>query len=45
MFARCWLLVEGETEFWIMPELARVGWISRQEGIVCVEFAQCGVTR
>ena len=23
VFARCWLLVEGETEFWVLPELAR----------------------
>ena len=23
-FARCWLLVEGETEYWLISELARV---------------------
>jgi putative ATP-dependent endonuclease of the OLD family len=44
MFARCWLLVEGESEFWIMPELARIlGSDFAEEGIACVEFAQCGV--
>jgi len=43
-FARCWLLVEGETEFWIMPELARIaGHDFAIEGIACVEFAQCGL--
>ena len=44
MFARCWLLVEGETEFWLLPELARAcGYDFGAEGIVCVEFAQCGL--
>jgi putative ATP-dependent endonuclease of OLD family len=44
MFARCWLLVEGETEFWLMPELARLaGHDFALEGVVCVEFAQCGL--
>ena len=43
-FARCWLLVEGETEFWVMPELARVYGVDfATEGIACVEFAQCGL--
>ena len=43
-FARCWLLVEGETEFWLMSELARVcGHEFASEGIACVEFAQCGL--
>ena len=42
-FARCWLLVEGETEFWLLPELARLcGFDLAGEGITCVEFAQCG---
>ncbi len=45
MFARCWLLVEGETEHWVMPELARVcGFDLGVEGVACVEFAQCGLT-
>lgn len=44
MFARCWLLVEGETEFWILPELARLaGYDFNLEGIAVVEFAQCGI--
>lgn len=44
MFARCWLLVEGETEYWILPELARVcGYDFAAEGVACVEFAQCGL--
>jgi len=43
-FARVWLLVEGETEFWIMPDLARLcGYDLAQEGVACVEFAQCGL--
>jgi len=43
-FARCWLLVEGETEFWLLPELARLmGYDFAVEGVVCVEFAQCGL--
>ena len=43
-FARCWLLVEGETEFWIVPDLARlIGYDLAQEGVACVEFAQCGL--
>lgn len=43
-FARCWLLVEGETEFWVLPELARIaGHDFAIEGVACVEFAQCGL--
>jgi putative ATP-dependent endonuclease of OLD family len=43
-FARCWLLVEGETEYWLMPELARVcGYNLASEGVTCVEIAQCGL--
>jgi putative ATP-dependent endonuclease of OLD family len=44
VFARCWLLVEGETESWLLPEVARLeGWDFPAEGIRCVEFAQCGI--
>jgi putative ATP-dependent endonuclease of OLD family len=44
LFARCWLLVEGETEFWLMRQLAHVlGYDLEAEGVRCVEFAQCGV--
>jgi putative ATP-dependent endonuclease of OLD family len=43
-FARVWMLVEGETEFWVMSELARMlGYDLAQEGVTCVEFAQCGL--
>jgi putative ATP-dependent endonuclease of OLD family len=43
-FARCWLLVEGETEFWVLPELAAIGGYDFNiEGIAIVEFAQCGL--
>lgn len=42
-FARCWLLIEGESEFWLLPELARhCGWDLMAEGVELVEFAQCG---
>lgn len=44
-FARVWLLVEGESEMWLMPHLARLcGYDLTMEGIVCVEFAQCGIS-
>lgn len=44
LFARCWLLVEGESEFWFLPEAARLlGYDLELEGICCVEFAQCGL--
>ncbi|MFO0872724.1 MAG: DUF2813 domain-containing protein [Phycisphaerales bacterium] len=44
LFARCWLLVEGETEFWLLPALAReLGYSLHLEGVECVEFAQCGI--
>ena len=43
-FARLWLLVEGESEYWILPQLARLmGYDFALEGIVCLEFAQCGI--
>jgi putative ATP-dependent endonuclease of OLD family len=44
LFARCWLLVEGESEFWLMSRLAEVlGYDLEAEGVRSVEFAQCGV--
>ncbi len=44
LFARVWLLVEGETESWLLPELARVWGLSFPlEGIHCVPFAQAGL--
>lgn len=45
LFARVWLLVEGETEAWLLPELARIAGLSFPlEGIACVEFAQAGLS-
>lgn len=44
LFARCWLLVEGETEVWIINELARQsGCHFDAEGVKVIEFAQCGL--
>lgn len=43
-FARAWLLVEGETEFWLLPQLADLLGVDLAiEGIRIMEFAQCGV--
>lgn len=42
-FARAWLLVEGETEFWLLPQLADLlGADLATEGIRIMEYAQCG---
>ena len=44
LFARVWLLVEGETEAWLLPELARVWGLNFPlEGVHCVPFAQAGL--
>jgi len=44
LFARCWLFVEGESEFWLMNQLADVlGYDLEAEGVRIIEFAQCGV--
>ncbi|MFC3395893.1 ATP-dependent endonuclease [Brenneria rubrifaciens] len=44
LFARCWLLVEGETEVWMLNELARqCGHHFEAEGIKVIEFAQSGL--
>lgn len=44
LFARCWLLVEGEIEVWLINELARLSGLSLiSEGIRVVEFAQAGL--
>jgi len=43
LFARCWLLVEGETEIWLLSELASIcGYSLRAEGVRIIEYAQCG---
>lgn len=44
LFARCWMLVEGESEFWLLTQLAEVlGYDLEAEGVRMIEFAQCGV--
>ncbi len=44
LFMRFWLLVEGETEFWLLPEAARALDLDLlQEGVDFLEFAQCGL--
>ena len=44
LFSRAWIFVEGETEVWILNELAKVLEINLEnEGIRIVEFAQCGI--
>ena len=44
LFARCWLLVEGETESIIFGNCARIcGYDLVSEGIAVVAFAQAGV--
>lgn len=43
-FARTWLLVEGETEIWVLSQVAAILGVSLQcDGIRPVEFAQCGL--
>ncbi|MCP4321203.1 MAG: DUF2813 domain-containing protein [Alteromonadales bacterium] len=45
LFARSWLLVEGETETWLLTELARFcGYHLVIEGVQVIEFAQCGLS-
>ena len=44
LFARCWLLVEGETETWVINELARqCVHHCDAEGVKVIEFAQSGL--
>ncbi len=44
LFARTWILVEGETEIWLVPEIAAMlGNSLMCEGIRMLEFAQCGL--
>lgn len=44
LFVRCWLLVEGETEIWVINELARqCGYYFDVEGIKVIEFVQFGL--
>ncbi|MDV7103493.1 DUF2813 domain-containing protein [Vibrio sp. TH_r3] len=44
LYARCWLLVEGETEVWLFNELAKLcGYNLAAEGVQIIEFAQSGL--
>ncbi len=44
LFARCWLLVEGETEGWIYPAAARAMQVSlHRAGVRVVEYSQSDV--
>lgn len=44
LFARCWLLVEGETEAWVYPATARaLGEDLHREGVRVVEYRQIDV--
>lgn len=44
LFARCWLLVEGEAEVWIFPAAARASGIDlHQKGVRVVEYSQSDV--
>lgn len=44
LFARCWLLVEGETEIWLMNEFSRqCNYYFETEGIKIIAFAQSGL--
>ena len=44
LFARCWLLVEGETETTLFNGVAEAcGFDLEREGVCCVEFAQTSV--
>lgn len=41
LFARCWLLVEGETEAWVYPAAARaLGLNLHRDGVRIVEYSQ-----
>ncbi|KHD11065.1 hypothetical protein PN36_12595 [Candidatus Thiomargarita nelsonii] len=41
LFARCWLMVEGQTEFIVFNECARIlGVDLYSEGVYCVEYSQ-----
>ncbi|MEL6114964.1 ATP-dependent endonuclease [Photobacterium sp. SP02] len=44
LYARAWLLVEGETEVWLLNEFAyRCGYNFASEGVQVIEFAQSGL--
>lgn len=44
LFARCWLLVEGESESWVYPAAARaLGMKLHRDGVRVVEYSQSDV--
>ncbi|MEX0613831.1 MAG: DUF2813 domain-containing protein [Pirellulales bacterium] len=44
LFARCWILIEGETDYTVLPELGLIlGRDFSLCGVCCVEFSQCGL--
>ncbi|MDP5253001.1 MULTISPECIES: DUF2813 domain-containing protein [unclassified Vibrio] len=44
LFARCWLLVEGETEVWLFNQFAQICHYNlAAEGVQIIEFAQSGL--
>lgn len=44
LYARTWILVEGETEIWLLSQIASMLNISlASEGIRLIEYAQCGL--
>ena len=44
LFARCWFLVEGETEITLLPEIAQhLGINLEQAGVRCVPHRHCGI--
>jgi putative ATP-dependent endonuclease of OLD family len=44
-YNRVWLLFEGESEYWIIPNVARkLGYNFQIEGIGCIEIAQTGLS-
>ena len=46
LFARCWILVEGETEATLLPECGRaMDYDLYADGVSCIEFAQVGVKK
>lgn len=45
LFARCWLLVEGQTEVWIYEAAARASKLDlHQEGVRIVEYQHSGIS-
>lgn len=44
LFARCWLLGEGESEVTLLPEVARIlGFNLEQAGVRCIQYRQADI--